>query len=100
MRVAGVQVDTEVYNPDSKHLLEEFEGLPNRQQVYDVLKAEGAKVVVASFDPGAMTSRSAAAAGWIRLGETNFYAYPLTIASPAPSAPAALGWDLTGQEKP
>ena len=100
MRVAGVQVDTEVYNPDSKHLLEEFEGLPNRQQVYDVLKAEGAKVVIASFDPGAMTSSSAAAAGWVRLGETNFYAYPLTIAAPTPSAPAALGWDLSGQEKP
>jgi hypothetical protein len=100
MRLAGVQVQTEVYNPDAKHLLEEFDGLPNRQQVYDVLKAQGAKVLVASFDPGAMTSRSAAADGWVRLGETNFYAYPLTIAAPASRAPAALGWDLSGQEKP
>jgi hypothetical protein len=100
MRVADVRVETEVFNPDAKHLLEEFEGLPNRQQVYDVLKKQGAKVVVASFDPGAMTCGSAAAAGWVRLGETNFYAYPLTIAVPAPGAPAALGWDLSGQEKP
>jgi hypothetical protein len=100
MRLAGVQVDTEVYNPDAKHLLEEFEGLSNRQQVYDVLKADGAKVVVASFDPGAMTGRSAAAAGWVRLGETDFYAYPLSIAAPAVGAPVTMGWDRTGQGKP
>jgi hypothetical protein len=100
MRLAGVQVDTEVYNPDAKHLLEEFEGLSNRQQVYDVLKADGAKVVVASFDPGAMTERSAAAAGWVRLGETDFYAYPLSIAAPAVGAPVTMGWDTTGQGKP
>jgi hypothetical protein len=89
-----------VYNPDAKHLLEEFEGLSNRQQVYDVLKADGAKVVVASFDPGAMTGRSAAAAGWVRLGETDFYAYPLSIAAPAVGAPVTMGWDRTGQGKP
>jgi hypothetical protein len=100
MRLAGVQVDTEVYNPDAKHLLEEFEGLSNRQQVYDVLKADGAKVVVANFDPGAMTSHSAAAAGWVRLGETDFYAYPLSIAAPAVGAPVTMGWDMTGQGKP
>jgi len=51
MRLANVHVLTEVYNPDAQHLLEEFEGLPNRQQVEDVLKAQGAKVVVAAFDP-------------------------------------------------
>jgi hypothetical protein len=100
MRLADVQVQTEVFNPDATHLLEEFEGLSNRREVYDVLKAQGAKVLVASFDPGAMTRRSEAADGWVRLGETDFYAYPLTIAAPAPSAPAALGWDLSGQEKP
>ena len=100
MRLAGVQVDSEVYNPDAKHLLEEFEGLPNRQQVYDVLKADGAKVVVANFDPGAMTSHSAAAAGWVRLGETDFYAYPLSIAAPPVGAPVTIGWDMTGQGKP
>jgi hypothetical protein len=100
MRLAGVQVDSEVYNPDAKHLLEEFEGLPNRQQVYDLLRADGAKVLVASFDPGAMTGRSAAAAGWVRLGETDFYAYPLSIAAPPVEAPVTMGWDMTGQGKP
>jgi len=100
MRLANVRVLTEVYNPDAKHLLEEFEGLPNRQQVEDVLKSQGAKVVVASFDPGEMTGRTPASAGWIRLGESDLYAFPLTIAAPSPAAPATLPWDMTGAAKP
>lgn len=83
MRVAHVRVLTEVYNPDGKHLLEEFEGLPNRQQVYDVLKAQGAKALVAYFDAGAMTGRTPASDGWVRLGETDFYARPLNMTVPA-----------------
>ncbi len=100
MRLADVRVLTEVYNPDATHLLEEFEGLPNRQQVEDVLKAQGAKVVVAAFDPGAMTGRTPASAGWIRLGESDLYALPLNIAAPAPTAPATLPWDMSGAAKP
>jgi hypothetical protein len=100
MRLADVRVLTEVYNPDAKHLLEEFEGLPNRQQVEDVLKAQGAKVVVASFDPGEMTGRTPASVGWIRLGESNLYALPLNIPAPAPAAPATLPWDMSGAAKP
>jgi hypothetical protein len=100
MRLADVRVLTEVYNPDAKHLLEEFEGLPNREQVEEVLKQQGAKVVVAAFDPGAMTGRTAASAGWIRLGESNLYALPLNIAAPAPSAPRTLPWDMSGQARP
>jgi hypothetical protein len=100
MRLADVRVLTEVYNPDAKHLLEEFEGLPNRPQVEDVLKQQGAKVLVAAFDPGEMTGRTPASAGWIRLGESELYALPLNIPAPAPTAPATLPWDMSGQEKP
>jgi hypothetical protein len=100
MRLADVRVLTEVYNPDARHLMLEFAALPNRQQVYDVLKAEGAKVLVASFDPGEMTQADGAAGGWVRLGDTSFYAYPLNIAAPAPNAPAKLQWNTTGQEAP
>jgi hypothetical protein len=100
MRLANVRVLTEVYNPDAKHLLEEFEGLPNRQQVEDILKSQGAKVLVASFDPGEMTGRTPASAGWIRLGESNLYAFPLNIPAPAPAPPAMLPWDMSGAAKP
>lgn len=100
MRLANVRVLTEVYNPDAHHLLEEYEGLPNRQQVEDVLKSQGAKVVVAAFDPGVMTGRTPASAGWIRLGESDLYARPLNTPAPAPSAPATLPWDMTGAAKP
>ena len=100
MRLANVRVLTEVYNPDAKHLLEEYEGLPNRQQVEDVLKAQGAKVVVAAFDPGEMTGRTPASAGWIRLGESDLYALPLNSPAPATAAPATLPWDMTGAAKP
>jgi len=100
MRLADVRVLTEVYNPDAKHLLEEFEGLPNRDQVDDVLKAQGAKVLVAAFDPGEMTGRTPASAGWIRLGESDLYALPLSIPEPAPAPPATLPWDTTGDAAP
>ena len=100
MRLANVRVLTEIYNPDATHLLEEFEGLPNRPQVEAVLKQQGAKVLVAAFDPGAMTGRTPASAGWIRLGESDLYALPLTIPVPAPTAPATLPWDITGAAKP
>ncbi len=100
MRLANVRVLTEVYNPDATHLLEEFEGLPNRQQVEDVLKAQGAKVLVAAFDPGEMTGRTPASAGWIRLGDSDLYALPLKISAPAPAAPATLPWDMSGAAKP
>jgi len=100
MRLADVHVRTEVYNPDPAGLLEEFEGLPNREQVLDVVKAQGAKVLVASFEPGVMTGRTPASSGWVRLGETNLYALPLNIPAPAPTGPVTLPWDRTGQEKP
>ena len=100
MRLAGVRVLTEVYNPDAKHLFEEYESLPNRQQVDDVLKAQGAKVLVAAFDPGEMTSRPAASAAWIRLGDSDLFALPLNIPAPAPAAPATLPWDTTGDAAP
>jgi hypothetical protein len=100
MRLADVRVLTEVYNPDAKHLLEEYEGLPNRQQVDDTLKAQGAKVVVAAFDPGEVTGRTPASAGWIRLGESDLYALPLNIPAPSPAPPATLPWDTTGEAAP
>jgi len=88
MRLAGVRLLTEVYNPDDKHLMLQLQGLPNRQQVYDTVKAEGAKVIVAYFDPGEMNATEPASAGWERLGETHYYALPLNLPAQQPSTPA------------
>jgi 4-amino-4-deoxy-L-arabinose transferase-like glycosyltransferase len=90
-RLAGVRVITEVYNPRDQHLEEQLDGLPNRQQVYDLVKSQGAKVLVAYFDPASMTGRTPGSVGWVRLGETNYYALPLNLSVPQP-APVQLPW--------
>ena len=41
------------------------------------MRAEGARVLVGRFDPGEMNAAHPASAGWVRLGETAFYALPL-----------------------
>jgi 4-amino-4-deoxy-L-arabinose transferase-like glycosyltransferase len=91
-RLAGVRVVTEVYNPKDEHLMLQLQGLANRQQVYDVVKAEGAKVLVASFDPGEMTASAKASAEWERLGETNFYALRLNLSAHASKAATEMPW--------
>ncbi len=90
-RLAGVRVTTEVYNPRDQHLEEQLDGLPNHQQVYDLVKSQGAKVLVAYFDPGSMTGRTPGSQGWVRLGETNYYALPLNLTVPQ-STPVQLPW--------
>jgi hypothetical protein len=60
--------------------------------VYRVVQAEGAKVLVASFDPGEMNEREPAAAGWERLGETNFYALRLNLPAEKNTVMGAMPW--------
>jgi hypothetical protein len=91
-RLAGVRVSTEVYNPDDAHLMLQLQGLPNREQVYRVVQAEGAKVLVASFDPGEVNEHEPAAAGWERLGETNFYALRLNLPPEKNTVMEAMPW--------
>jgi 4-amino-4-deoxy-L-arabinose transferase-like glycosyltransferase len=91
-RIAGVRMLTEVYNPDDTDLIQQLQGLPNRQQVYDIVRAEGAKVLVASFDPGEMNASEPASAGWERLGTTNFYALPLNLPARPSGAPVTKPW--------
>lgn len=85
-RLADVRILTEVYNPNAAHLLEQWNGLDNRAEVIATLRGEGARVLVASFDPGVAASdapdpenaRSTLRA-WIRLGDTSFFALPLRL---------------------
>ncbi|HVG26452.1 MAG TPA: hypothetical protein VM865_02510 [Acidobacteriaceae bacterium] len=97
-RLAGVRILTEIYNPNP-HLFEQWAGLPNREQVLGVVRNEGAKVLVAQFDPGAVSAGPGAGEGWVRLGETQLYALPLgsqaTLVEGArttSTTPAALPW--------
>lgn len=76
-RLAGVRVLTEIYDPLPDHLIERLDAMPDREHVFDVVQHEGARVVVGMFDPGEMNATHPAAAGWLRLGETTFYARPL-----------------------
>jgi 4-amino-4-deoxy-L-arabinose transferase-like glycosyltransferase len=105
-RLAGVRILTEVYNPNG-NLFQQWAGLPNRAQVFDVLRAQNAKVLVAQFDPESLRDDPAAAQGWIRLDNTDLYAYPLTLrgtltpgAAHPSSTPATLPWNTTREGGP
>lgn len=76
-RLAGVRILTEMYAPDPHHLTAQLDALPNREQAYGILRRQGARVLVGHFDPGEMNATHPAAAGWVRLGQTSFYALPL-----------------------
>ncbi len=79
-RLAGVRLLTEIYEPTNEHLIDVLDVMPNREEALATVKAEGAKVLVGAFDPGEMNAAHPAAAGWIRLGETRFYALPMNVA--------------------
>ncbi|WP_260735438.1 hypothetical protein [Tunturiibacter lichenicola] len=85
-RLAGVRILTEIYEP-TPPLYPTLAAMPNRDQLYDVLRREGAKVLIGYFYPGEMTGRTPVSAGWHELDETPFYALPLNL--PADTQPAA-----------
>ncbi len=79
-RLAGVRVLTEIYEPTHEHLIDVLDRMPGRDVALATVRAEGAKVLVGALDPGEMNADHPAAAGWVRLGETRFYALPMTAA--------------------
>ncbi len=91
-RLAGVRVLTEIYKPDAEHLIEQLGATPNLAATYDVVRQQGARVLVGYFDPGDMNASHPASAGWVRLGETKLYALPLNL----PGYPAPAG--ISGNE--
>ena len=89
-RLAGVRILTEIYEPDTP-LYPQLAGMPNREQAYDVVRQQGAKVLVGYLDPGKMTGNDAVSAGWRELGPTPFYALPLNLpntTNPSATEPA------------
>ncbi len=85
-RLAGVRILTEIYEPNPP-LYPYLAAMPNREQVYDVARREGAKVLVGYFDPGLMTGTNPVSAGWHELGQTHFYALPLNLPTEATHNP-------------
>ncbi len=107
MRLAGVRTLTEVFDPDAAHLVQDWNGLPNREEVLNTLRSQGAKVLVARFGTGALNTSDPVLANWVRLGDTEFYALPLTMqptlpphaTSTAPT-PNALPWPINMKVEP
>lgn len=105
-RLDAVRILTEVYNPNG-NLYAQWAGLSDREQVFNVLRGQNAKVLVAQFDPAAINLDPTAAQGWIRLDDSDLYAYPLTLrdtlgsgARTVPPKPATLEWNTTRQGGP
>ncbi len=86
-RLAGVRILTEIYEPNPP-LYPYLAAMQNREQAYDVIRREGAKVLVGYFDPGYMTGTTPVSAGWRELDGTPFYALPLNL--PDDAAPQAI----------
>jgi hypothetical protein len=60
--------------------------MPNRAQAIDVVRQQGAKVMVGYFlSPGLMNGTSPASDGWHELDQTHFYALPLNLPPPPPA---------------
>lgn len=85
-RLAGVRILTEIFKPAEFPVYSFLATMPNRDQAYDVVRREGAKVLIGYFEPGLMTGTTPVSAGWRQLGGTPYYALPLNL--PANATPA------------
>jgi hypothetical protein len=75
-RLAGVRILTEIYDPETP-VYSFLADLPNREQAIDVVRAQGAKVLVGDFGNFRVSDSDPAFRGWRQLGGTTFYALPL-----------------------
>ena len=90
-RLAGVRILTEIYLPEPEYpvpLYNQLANLKDRDLAIDIVRKQGAKVLVGYFDPGLMTGTTPTSAGWKELGLSNFYALPLNL--PASAEPAQV----------
>ncbi len=78
-RLTGVRILTEIYIDTP--LYSSLANMPNREQAIDVVRQQGAKVMVGYFKPGLMTGTTPASAGWHELGDSHLYELPLNLPS-------------------
>ena len=75
-RLAGVRILTEIYDPETP-VPRFLAALPNRDQAIEVVRGQGAKVLVGDFGNFRVSDSDPAFRNWRRLGDTTFYALPL-----------------------
>jgi hypothetical protein len=88
-RLAGVRILTEIYIPRAP-LYPALAAMPNRDQVIDLLRDQGDKVLIGYFPPGVMTGTvtsesNSVSTGWQELDGSHFYAYPLNLPTTTPT---------------
>jgi hypothetical protein len=75
-RLAGVRILTEVYDPETP-VPQFLAALANREQAIEVVRGQGAKVLVGDFGNARVSDSDPAFRNWKQLGGTTFYALPL-----------------------
>ena len=78
-RLLGTPIMAEIEVPSNGDPGAFWQTLTDKQQVVDTLRAHHIAAIVGTFAPAARMPE-----GWTQLGDTSFYAYPLTGPSAAP----------------
>jgi hypothetical protein len=76
---------TEIYAPDGIPAYDFLRSLPNREQAIDVVRQQGAKVLVADFTGAPPLEAPQGLSGWQQLGDSTLYELPLNV--PAGTVP-------------
>ena len=79
-RLAGVRVLTEIYDKDAP-VYPFLADLPNQDQAVEVVRGQGAKVLVGDFDLIRVSDADPFFHNWRQLDETTFYALPLNLSA-------------------
>ncbi|MDP9039325.1 MAG: hypothetical protein M3O02_08635, partial [Acidobacteriota bacterium] len=77
-RLAGVRILTEISAPRA-YPYPFLRDLPNRDQAIEIVRAQGARVLVADFVSSSVSSSDPFFGQWRRLGDTTLYALPLNL---------------------
>jgi hypothetical protein len=75
-RLDGARILTEIYDPETP-VAQFLAALPNRDQAIDVVRGQGARILVGDFGNARVSDSDPAFRNWHQLGGTTFYALPL-----------------------
>lgn len=89
-RLAGTQILAQVDTPDEANPISVWDAMANKNAVTEPLRRMGLRCIVSLF-PNSETKP----AGWVQLGDSNFFAYPLDGAAAAAEARASEAFQAT-----